>query len=334
MKSGLVRLLSICFLLFSLTPASAIENGEIALDAPVVGLTFGESGGIFCSGAMIESRIVVTAHHCLPEAGEVPDLLTRMSISVTSPGANIADLKTQRAKVIAIVSKKSAWSIGDCEKGYCEDLDDLMFFILDKDFKVPTNLKIAAKDDILKFRALRSPVATFGYGKTTYGGRLQNTPLKMTGQLDEPNPGGYGSFTFNVYVTGNQNICSGDSGGPNYVTNEGILYYLGPTSATRRPSCIQKAITDNGYYGGTAVAFKEDLLEEARSVARKIKINEDAELKAKQDAEAKNNVNQNNSQIIDNKKVLIKKTITCVKGKIIKKVTSTNPVCPTGYKKK
>jgi hypothetical protein len=333
-KTGLVRLLSICFLLFSLTPASAIENGEIALDAPVVGLTFGESGGIFCSGAMIESRIVVTAHHCLPEAGGVPDLLTKISISVTSPGANISDSKTERAKVIAIVSKNSAWSIGECEKGFCEDLDDLMFFILDKDFKVPSNLKIAAKDDILKFRGLKSPVTTFGYGKTTYGGRIQNAPLKMTGELDEPNPGGYGSFTFNVKVKGNQNICSGDSGGPNYVTNEGTLYYLGPTSGTRRPSCIQNAITDNGYYGGTAVAFKEDLLEEARSVARKIKINEDAELKAKQDAEAKNNVNQNNSQIIDNKKVLIKKTITCIKGKLTKKVTAINPICPAGFKKK
>jgi hypothetical protein len=27
-------------------------------------------------------------------------------------------------------------------------------------------------------------------------------------------------------------------------------------------------------------------------------------------------------------------TITCVKGKTIKKVTAVNPKCPTGYKKK
>jgi len=29
-----------------------------------------------------------------------------------------------------------------------------------------------------------------------------------------------------------------------------------------------------------------------------------------------------------------KRTITCVKGKTIKKVTATNPLCPKGYKKK
>jgi hypothetical protein len=29
-----------------------------------------------------------------------------------------------------------------------------------------------------------------------------------------------------------------------------------------------------------------------------------------------------------------KTTITCVKGKLTKKVTAVNPKCPTGYKKK
>jgi hypothetical protein len=46
-----------------------------------------------------------------------------------------------------------------------------------------------------------------------------------------------------------------------------------------------------------------------------------AELKAKQEAEAK---------AASNKKV----TITCVKGKLTKKVTAISPKCPTGYKKK
>jgi hypothetical protein len=29
-----------------------------------------------------------------------------------------------------------------------------------------------------------------------------------------------------------------------------------------------------------------------------------------------------------------KKTISCIKGKVVKKVTGANPKCPTGYKKK
>ena len=33
-------------------------------------------------------------------------------------------------------------------------------------------------------------------------------------------------------------------------------------------------------------------------------------------------------------KKVVTKTITCVKGKLSKKVTAVNPVCPAGYKKK
>jgi hypothetical protein len=32
--------------------------------------------------------------------------------------------------------------------------------------------------------------------------------------------------------------------------------------------------------------------------------------------------------------VATKSSITCVKGKVVKKVTAVNPKCPTGYKKK
>jgi hypothetical protein len=34
------------------------------------------------------------------------------------------------------------------------------------------------------------------------------------------------------------------------------------------------------------------------------------------------------------KPVVKKLTITCVKGKVVKKVTAVNPKCPAGYKKK
>ena len=52
-----------------------------------------------------------------------------------------------------------------------------------------------------------------------------------------------------------------------------------------------------------------------------------ADLKAKQEAEAK--------AAADKAALVIKKTmITCVKGKLTKKVTAVKPVCPKGYKKK
>ena len=51
-----------------------------------------------------------------------------------------------------------------------------------------------------------------------------------------------------------------------------------------------------------------------------------AELKAKQQAETK--------AAAAKAAALKKKTITCIKGKLTKKVTAVKPVCPAGYKKK
>jgi membrane protein involved in colicin uptake len=80
--------------------------------------------------------------------------------------------------------------------------------------------------------------------------------------------------------------------------------------------------------------------EEAR-VAAELKAKQDAEakaaaeLKAKQDAEAQAAAELKAKQEADAKAIALKKTtITCVKGKLTKKVTAVKPKCPVGYKKK
>ena len=60
-----------------------------------------------------------------------------------------------------------------------------------------------------------------------------------------------------------------------------------------------------------------------------------AELKAKQEAEAKAAAELKAKQEAEAKAAAVKKTtITCIKGKLVKKVTAVKPVCPKGYKKK
>jgi len=60
-----------------------------------------------------------------------------------------------------------------------------------------------------------------------------------------------------------------------------------------------------------------------------------AEIKAKQEAEAKAAADLKAKQDAAAKSAAIKKTtITCVKGKLTKKVTAMKPACPAGYKKK
>ena len=66
-----------------------------------------------------------------------------------------------------------------------------------------------------------------------------------------------------------------------------------------------------------------------------------AELKAKQDAEAKIAADKAAADLKAKQDAAAKAsaatkktTITCVKGKLTKKVTAVKPVCPKGYKKK
>ena len=61
--------------------------------------------------------------------------------------------------------------------------------------------------------------------------------------------------------------------------------------------------------------------QEAEAKATELKAKQEAEAKAKSEAEAKAALSK-------------KITITCVKGKTIKKVTGVKPFCPKGYKKK
>ena len=317
-------------------PASGIENGENAIGGPVVGLSSGARDTFFCSGAMLEPRIVVTAHHCIPTAGGDAEFLSRNKITVSIPGTVLNNVLSDMANVLQIVTKPEMWTIGTCANGFCDDLDDVAFLIIDRDFPVPANLKVATVEDLNRFRSNRATVITYGYGLTgPY--RPSRTPFSLTASLEKPNPGGYGEYAFNVSVEGTQNICAGDSGGPSYVVEENLLYYLGPTSGTRRPSCIQVPIASSGFYGGTAIAFRQEMLSNAKEIA--IAVKAAAELKAKQEAEANAASELKAKQEADAKAAAItaankKTTITCIKGKLIKKVTAIKPKCPTGYKVK
>jgi len=358
MKRVLLSLITAIGLIFTVTPAIAIENGEVAIGGPVVGLSFGGGYGSFCSGAMLEPRIVVTAHHCIPTAGYDPDFLSKWSITVSLPGIVLNNLVSDRANVLQIVTKPEFWTMGACANGFCDDLDDVALLIIDRDFPVSTNLKIASAEDLARFRLDRAPVITYGYGLTRYD-KSSFTPMSLTAHLEEPNPGGWGEFTFNISVEGNQNVCSGDSGGPTYVVDGGLMYYLGPTSGTRRPSCLQVPMTSSGFYGGTALTYKIDLFYQAQKIAAEemLKAKQAAEakavadkvaadLKAKEEAEAKAAADKAAAELkvkqeADAKAAaaakaaaLKKTTITCIKGKLTKKVTAVKPVCPAGYKKK
>jgi hypothetical protein len=151
--------------------------------------------------------------------------------------------------------------------------------------------------------------------------------------------------------------CDGDSGSGFFLRRGDAKIYLGPGGAHSAgiPNCGRP-----GYWGefGNAFAIEPvykhlDLIKEAEAIVQEIiERNEKAkaeaeakadaekaasELKAKQGAEAKAKAEaelkakqEADARAASSKK----KTITCVKGKKVKKLTAVKPKCPKGYKKK
>ena len=87
-------------------------------------------------------------------------------------------------------------------------------------------------------------------------------------------------------------------------------------------AAADKAAVDKAAADKVTADLKAKQEAEAKAAADKVA----GDLKAKQEAEAKAAADK----VAANKKI----TITCVKGKLTKKVTAVKPVCPAGYKKK
>lgn len=155
--------------------------------------------------------------------------------------------------------------------------------------------------------------------------------------------------------------CGADSGIPAWFEKNGEWIYIGASGAGMGAECSsapddplwtdQFWSVNAGNQFDTAQAYPEVIqaankflveqviLEE--KIAAELKAKQeaeekaDAELKAKQQAEAKAAADLKAKKESEAKAAVLKKiTISCVKGKLVKKVTAVKPVCPKGYKRK
>ena len=161
----------------------------------------------------------------------------------------------------------------------------------------------------------------------------------------------------------NGSVCDGDSGAGFFVQKGNVRYYLGAVGGQQAGITNCNApfgrFAPNGGMSGvnpahTSLALikeaedfvanekKLEAIQEAARVAAELKAKQEAEeaeakaaaeLKAKQEAEAAAELKA--KQEAEAKASALKKTtITCVKGKLTKKVTAVKPKCPSGYKVK
>ena len=321
--------------------AQAVENGEDATGSSFVvpiswELGNGKWGG--CSGTLIAPSIVVTAGHCVLDAN---GLLTK-NVYVGKAGSSISSIT--REDIIAAVQITSTFQ--NASDGKVGD-DDLAFLTLSRPQTQRVPIILASEKQVTEFKSKAIALKTFGYGD--YSNSATDTvtfPKSFTGSFSSVNSV-YSNSAYMISTSGTS--CTGDSGAPilnvtaTQVTLVGIL-----TGSTRGPNdrCGQKSNDGNYYnlftlvgrYANLAFSAATSVLN-SQEQALSLQSAQIADLETQlseaitSSTDFSNQLDEAKAAIAELKKQ-IPKTITCVKGKLTKKVSALDPKCPAGYKTK
>ena len=378
MKRILVSLiLVVCLAFTGLLPLFAVENG-VLLDAD-------ENAVYLLDGSvnafLYKPQIAFTSAHGTAEWGK-GELFVN-----TSSGKKV---KLDRILLASGFKERSVSREAiDAGKAVLSRSNDFAILILAEPIPMTNSVELIKADQLADVLRNQELVYSIGYSSFDSTRKKDQRPRQLQAKMIEkelakiiyesyyvtghPNWGPRGS-TFELIdiqlmhspTTGSG--CDGDSGSGFFLKRGTTKVYLGPAGAhsVGIPNCGQP-----GFWGeyGNAFAVEPvykhlDLIREAEMIVNQMVI-KDAELKAKQDAEAKVAAELKAKQEAEAKAAAELKakqeaeakaavelkakqeaeaaakaaaakkiTITCVKGKIIKKVTATKPKCPMGFKKK
>lgn len=332
MKLKSLRIFSIFVIIISIftsaVPAHAIYGGAPAVGNPIVVGLLGDRNATSagCSGALVAPRIVMTAAHCLT--------LPAQSLWIPEPGTDLRDTSTRR------IQADRYFIPSDFSSSKFPYQNDFGIVVLKSSFPNVTNLQIATFEEVKKWMNEEREVAHIGYGCTEL---VDSPPCKVTSSL--PNrlvtnlsrviptqfesliPGTFSATKISVEKT----ICGGDSGSPLIAEFSGKVIYIGAQSSSNGAGCTKTCnficVATQGLPSANLSLVEE---------ATKYVLLTGATPTPTSDSEVKVLPSPVTSPVNDqaNKNSVKKISITCIKGKVTKRVTAVNPKCPSGFKKK
>jgi len=386
-KNLLVSLtLALGLLLNNISLAQSVEFGQDATGDPNAVKVGGASGFLY------SERIILTVGHVIESTG---GLAYWNSDGVTyRPGiVKIAGEKRYKVKQVLV---PSTYVTPDYANNII--IDDHAIIILSEDIPMTNKAIFATEEQMRRFVKEKSKVELVGYGFVNGSQRnspwediINRSPNKLTSTLISPEmvidfykqypnvdwkkinkPGVYGIVQHRELQQ--SHICDGDSGSVFFVEENNVRYVLGttglglifnncpppgksysypypsmswidPNSKLRELLKTAEAIVAEDKKKELAIAEEIRLAAELKAkqeadakAAAELKAKQEAdakaaaELVAKQEAEAKAAADLKAKLEAEAKAATLKKTtITCVKGKLVKKVTAVKPKCPSGY---
>jgi len=219
-------------------PAGASDiHSTVALYSP--------SWGAFCTGTLIAPTVVLTAAHCVYDTDEYynPTTVTQPGdvtvlaglLNATSPSGG-AQYRVERVAPHAGYTGDS-WDYDAQGMGREDDIAILVLAEPVTEVPPAPVLPMERVDDVL---ANGTMLTISGYGLTAvddYGRAIESSSAVLNiAQTEFRRQNGHELLAGNP---GTPDSCFGDSGGPAYVSDDGVLYVVGVTSRARADSTAE-----------------------------------------------------------------------------------------------
>lgn len=328
MRKLLVFTLALVLCLSSIEFAGAIEEGiDASGNSFTVPITIEKGAGKYggCSGVLIAPSIVATAGHCVLDS---TGLLTT-KVFVGDPGVNRNSINPVN-QIRSVQITPGFQNAANNKVGN----DDIVFLILGEKKTFDRRVRLASEDEIQSIRLKAGPLKLFGYGNITDAGEAATTPRSTEGAYSSINS----KANMGVIQPITKNVCQGDSGGPVVSITATEIVVLGVIVGTDlRSSCGKTFASFTLVSRYTNLAFSAAIAQMSVLEEELAKSVTDSDELSSSQYTVIDELNARISELeaeIERLKLLIPSTITCTKGKLVKKVTAVNPKCPSGYKKK